>query len=133
MTRTELKSKANMLMLGTYWPMERVNKCKCWVIWAPDESLAIIQSYATAVAIYSAKSKRLYVFDYYSNTTQQHIRKAAKILYALEIRYLYRRSDKIVLLSTAYNGFGVYKPSNFEYILEHDWDMFIEDEISWNY
>lgn len=73
------------------------------------------------------------MFDYYSNTTQSHIRKAAKILYALEIRYLYRRSDKIVLLSTAYNGFGVYKPSNFEYILEHDWDMFIEDEISWNY
>lgn len=109
MTRTELKSKANILMRGTYWPMEQVNNCKCWVVWSPDESLAIIQSYQQAVAIYSSKSKRLYVFDYYSTTTQQHIRKAAKIVYAEEIRYLYRR------------------------ILENDWGMYIEDECSWNY
>lgn len=58
MTRTELMRKADMLMRSPYWSMEQVNKCKCWVIWAPDESLAIIQSYATAVAIYSAKSKK---------------------------------------------------------------------------
>ena len=59
MTRTELKSKANMLMRCTYWPMEQVNNCNCWVVWSPDESLAIIQSYQQAVAIYSSKSKKV--------------------------------------------------------------------------
>lgn len=133
MTRTELMRKANMLMRGPYWPMEQVNDCKCWVIWAPDKSLAIIKSYRDAVAIYSYKSKRLYVFDYYSTTTQQHIRKAAKKVYAEEIRYLYRRSDSAIILSSAYNGCWIYKPSDWRTILEHDWDMYIEDEISWNY
>ena len=51
MTRTELKSKANMLMCEPYWDTEQVNNCKCWVIYSPDRSLAIVKSYRTAVAI----------------------------------------------------------------------------------
>lgn len=37
------------------------------------------------------------------------------------------------ILSSAYNGCWMHKPSDWGTILEHDWDMYIEDEISWNY
>lgn len=132
MTRTELKSKANMLMRGPYWDMEQVNNCKCWLIYSPDRSLAIVQSYRTAVAIYSARTRILYVFDFYSHTTQQHIRKAVKLLGTLEIRYLYQRSDSVIVYLAQGNVNFVRKtPKEREYIIDSDYDIYIEND--WNY
>lgn len=132
MTRTELKAKANRLMRSQYWPMEQVNNCKCWVIWSPDKSVAIIQSYRTAVAIYNDKSHTMYVFDFYSHTSQQHIRKAAKIIGCVEIRYLYQRSDSnIICYPYGWRFIHRVLPSERKYIIKYDWLMYIESE--WNY
>lgn len=132
MTRVELISKAFRLMTTKDWQSEQVNTCKCWVIYSPDRSMAIIKSYRIAVAIYSAKSRTMYVFDFYSRTTQQHIRKAAKMLNAVEIVYLYQRSDNVIRY-LPHSGCNLSKrtPKERKHIIEYDWVMYIEDD--WNY
>lgn len=55
----------------------------------------LLRSYATFVAIYIPNTDRLFVFDYYSNTTTQHIAKFRKFLNANYFRVIkfpiYRR------------------------------------------
>lgn len=132
MTRTELISKAFRLMTTKDWESEQVNTCKCWVIYSPDRSMAIIKSYRIATAVYSFKSRTMYVFDFYTHTTQLHIRKAAKMLGAIEIRYLYQRSDNIIVHSSHSGNILIKRtPKECKYIIKYDWMMYIE--VDWNY
>lgn len=75
--------------------IERINYCKAF-IYEVTPNFYIVISYNTPVAVYVKITGTLYVFDFYSATTQQHIRKAAEKLDVMRFTYLYQRSDKYV-------------------------------------
>lgn len=103
MTRKELIELANReyeRRNAKFTPIiKRVNTCQAWVITWDFCDFAVIKSYKTIVGIYSKPTATLFVFDYYSSTTQQHLRKAAKLLKADRVTFLYERTDNIVELS----------------------------------
>lgn len=133
MTRLDLMRKSNMLMRNSaFGEYEQVNTCKAWIIYSPDRSLAIIKSYRIAVAIYSATTRNLYVFDFYSNTTQRHIRKAASILDPHEIVYLYQRSDNVIVYLPHSDTVYIKKSAkNRKFDIETGYSIYIEND--WNY
>ena len=53
----------------------RLNYCKAWIIKPDFSDFLILQSYSTIVAAYQFSSGILWVFDFYSHTTAQHIAK----------------------------------------------------------
>ena len=107
---------------------QQVNYCQCWLLKRDFNNVTVVQSYSTYVAIFSHETGTLYVFDYYSNTTCQHIRKAAKILNADRIVWLYRRSDNLIELD-CHTGKG-WRLSNEEQrkVHELDYSTYIEDK-----
>lgn len=54
---------------------ERLYFCKAWIINPDNSDFIILQSYSTIVAAFQRSTGILWVFDYYSNTTAQHIAK----------------------------------------------------------
>lgn len=99
MTRTELMNfanRANLAHLPCERREERIFSCKAWIVKWDFTNFALIKSYSTIVGIFSYSTGTLYVFDRYSVTTSQHIIKAAKLLPADRITYLYRRSDRVI-------------------------------------
>lgn len=56
-------------------PVERLYFCKAWIINPDNSDFIILQSYSTIVAAFQRSTGILWVFDYYSNTTAQHIAK----------------------------------------------------------
>lgn len=59
---------------------ERLNYCKAEICYCDYTeffkcSPILLRSYSTFVAVYIPTTDRLFVFDYYSNTTTQHIAK----------------------------------------------------------
>lgn len=54
---------------------ERLYFCKAWIINPDNSDFIILQSYSTIVAAFQCSTGILWVFDYYSNTTAQHIAK----------------------------------------------------------
>ena len=49
--------------------------CKAWIFMSDNSDFIILQSYSTIVAAFQRSTGILWVFDYYSNTTSQHIAK----------------------------------------------------------
>ena len=54
---------------------ERLYFCKAWIINPDNSDFIILQSYSTIVAAYQRTTGILWVFDYYSATTAQHVAK----------------------------------------------------------
>lgn len=49
--------------------------CKAWIFMPENSDLIILRSYSTIVAAFQHSTGILWVFDFYSNTTSQHIAK----------------------------------------------------------
>lgn len=49
--------------------------CKAWIFMPDNSDFMILQSYSTIVAAFQRTTGILWVFDYYSNTTSQHVAK----------------------------------------------------------
>lgn len=135
MTRTELMIYAQQeydkaLSKHTYKEYNRLNNCQAHYV---DTGKAVIlKSYEKVVAIYNKMVGTIYVFDYFSNTTQQHIRKFSELLAWDRITYLYMRSDKVLEKSRCCNKVDFYKPITNEWtnLFKHDFKMEITNR--WN-
>lgn len=75
--------------------IERINHCNAFIVEVTPK-FYIVVSYNTPVAVYVKSVATMYVFGFYSITTQQHIRKAADKLDAMRFTFLYQRTDKYV-------------------------------------
>ena len=53
----------------------RLYYCKAWIIKPDFSDFMILQSYSTIVAAYQYSTAILWIFDFYSHTTAQHISK----------------------------------------------------------
>ena len=107
----------------------RINQCKAFIE-TVTPNFYIVVSYYTPVAVYVKTTGTMYVFDFYSHTTQQHIRKAAEKLDAMRFTYLYQRSDKYVEI--ARNDYAnSFRPNKKEWqnIIDYDYSLEI-GEIS---
>lgn len=107
----------------------RINQCKAFIE-TVTPNFYIVVSYYTPVAVYVKTTGTMYVFDFYSHTTQQHIRKAAEKLDAMRFTYLYQRSDKYVEI--ARNDYAnSFRPNKKEWqnIIDSDYSLEI-GEIS---
>lgn len=129
MTRNELKIYAKQtydkaLSTHKFNRYERLNTCQAHYLDVGNS--VILKSYNTIVAIFNKTVGSLYVFDYYSATTQQHISKFANMLDWDRIVYLYKRSDGI--LEKRVNSLGRvegFKPPKFawEALVKYDFSM----------
>lgn len=133
MTKTELVKKSNFLYrFRSVTDLERIGKCQAAILHYDQCEADLINSYNTIVGIYNRRTGTLYVFDYYSATTIQHIYKAAKILNPMRITWLYRRSDGIIELALS-PRVNTYKYTKREYsaIEKNDFISFIGDSFKW--
>lgn len=71
------------LHLGGY--KERLYSCKALILHPDFSDFLILQSYSTIVAAFQYSTGILWVFDFYSKTTSQHIAK-----FRNWVRYAYR-------------------------------------------
>lgn len=55
--------------------VEQLYNCKAWIFMPDNSDFIILQSYSTIVAAFQRTTGILWAFDYYSNTTSQHIAK----------------------------------------------------------
>ena len=107
---------------------EQVKYCQAWLLKRDFNDVTVVQSYSTYVAIFSHVTGTLYVFDNYSNTTCQHIRKAAKTLNADRIIWLYRRRDNLIEVD-CHTGKGWKLTSQeFQSVHKLDYSTYIEDK-----
>ena len=95
MTRTALINITLREMNKPARNVERINHCNAFIVEVTPK-FYIVVSYNTPVAVYVKSVGTMYVFNFYSATAQQHIRKAADKLDAMRFTYLYQRSDKYV-------------------------------------
>lgn len=75
-TRSEIVKDAESfadLHIGGY--KKRLYYCKAQIIYPVFSDFIILQSYSTIVAAYQRTTCILWVFDFYSHTTTQHIAK----------------------------------------------------------
>lgn len=82
--------------LGGY--KERLYNCKALILHPDFSDFLILQSYSTIVAAYQYTTGILWVFDFYSNTTAQHIAK-----FRNWIRYRYRTGLNYPITVRLYN------------------------------
>lgn len=136
MTRIELMNYAQQtyykaLSTHKFNRYERLNTCQAHYI--DIGNVVILKSYNTVVAIYNKTVGSLYVFDYYSVTTQSHISKFVHMLDWDRIVYLYKRSDNVLerylgsngmLKEYKVSGIARYKLETVDYSLEitNRWD-----------
>ena len=57
---------------------EKLYYCKAWVYMPDNSDFLILQSYSTIVAAFQFSTGILWVFDFYSHTTAQHVAKFCK-------------------------------------------------------
>lgn len=88
MTRTNLINIALREMVKPARNVERINHCNAFIVEVTPK-FYIVVSYNTPVAVYVKSIATMYVFGFYSATTQQHIRKAADKLDAMRFTFLY--------------------------------------------
>lgn len=70
--------------------VEQLYNCKAWIFMPDNSDFIILQSYSTIVAAFQRTTGILWVFDYYSNTTSQHIAKFRNwIRYVFQIGWNY--------------------------------------------
>lgn len=75
-TRKELAeavASQSDLHLGGY--RSQLYSCKAWILHPDFSDFLILQSYSTIVSAYQFSTGILWIFDYYSHTTAQHIAK----------------------------------------------------------
>lgn len=98
-TRKELAEAVLLqsdLHLGGY--RSQLYSCKAWILHPDFSDFLILQSYSTIVAAYQFSTDILWVFDYYSATTTQHIAK-----FRNWIRYEYRTGWNYPVTVRLYN------------------------------
>lgn len=54
---------------------KQLYSCKAWIFTPDNSDFIILQSYTTIVAAFQRTTGILWVFDFYSNTTSQHVAK----------------------------------------------------------
>nr|DAX51270.1 MAG TPA: hypothetical protein [Caudoviricetes sp.] len=70
--------------------VEQLYNCKAWIFMPDNSDFIILQSYSTIVAAFQRTTGILWIFDYYSNTTSQHIAKFQNwIRYEFQIGWNY--------------------------------------------
>lgn len=84
MTRTEI-IKSVTFMINNYsdYPYiksDRLYYCKAWTMQSRYSKWILLQSYNKIVAAYDKNTEILFVFNYYSVTTAQHVSKFRKWL-----------------------------------------------------
>lgn len=130
MTRTELmiyaQHKYDMALskhkFNTY---ERLKTCQAHYVDVGNS--VILKSYNDIVAIFNKRVGALYVFNYYSATTVQHIYKFADLLDWDRIVFLYKRSDNVLELTKDYMQNRTMKPSKEEWQNLYRYDFFNGD------
>ena len=75
-----VKSKVEM-----HYCAEQLYYCKAWIFDISNSEFVLLQRYDTIVAAYQRSTGILWVFDFYSHTTAQHIEK-----FCTWIRYTYK-------------------------------------------
>ena len=133
MTRTELVKKSNELFRSKVATgHERIGKCQANIFHYDQYEKDLIKSYGTIVGIYNRRTSTLFIFSYYSATTIQHVYKAARILNAMRITWLYQRSDGIIELALSPHA-NTYKYTRREYykIEASDFISFIGNDFRW--
>lgn len=78
--------------------LEQLYNCKAWIVNPDNSDFTILQSYSTIVAAFQRSSGILWVFDYYSRTTAQHIAK-----FQNWIRYAYQTGWNYPVIVRLYN------------------------------
>lgn len=132
MTRTELMNYATNDIPTGFAPygveVHAIGRYQASIITDANVGFSLIVSYSTVVGIYSDRTATLYVFDRYSTTTQHHIRKAAKLLDAMRITYLYRRSDSVIEEALSEYAITIkLTEKEFRVVEEYDFMMYIEN------
>lgn len=83
MTRSEIVDQVLEAYYSGYprTHTERLYTCKARIVYVDSSDWLILQSYASVVAAYQISTSILWVFNFYSNTTAQHISKFRTWLY----------------------------------------------------
>lgn len=131
MTKTELFNLCETHYYDSF--RKPLNRCQAeytdTVEFNDGSQWIILRSYDTIVAAYSLGSMTVYIRDYYSATTVQHISKFVARMrdeHVLEcVVYLYHRSDNIVLVYTPGNKYVVRKWGEFHDLVERDYKPLI--------
>lgn len=132
MTRIELmiyaQHKYDMaLSKHTFNTYERLKTCQAHYV--DVDNSVILKSYDTIVAIFNKRVGTLYVFNYYSATTVQHINKFADMLNWDRITYLYKRTDGVLEKRRNYLDWSIdyLKPfkKEWENLVKYDFSMAI--------
>ena len=137
MKRTELQEFANIVYNANHRQQvsTRVYHCNAEIIdYSSFVPYSLLKSYNTIVGIYSKNTGTLYIFDYYSATTYQHIYKASKLLNADRITWLYKKSDNII--ETGLNCFtNTFKLTSKQWETQYDNDFsdYIENKAFHEY
>lgn len=74
----------------------QINYCQAWYkqLSVPNYNVVVLRSYGTLVACII--DNKMFVFNYYSATTSQHVAKFERLFKPAEVNYMYRRSDRVV-------------------------------------
>lgn len=127
MTREKLIAFANKKynVIDKEYGHTRLNYCQAWI--AEDENYSILKSYETVVAIKKKCTGTVFVFDYYSATTSQHVGKFTRLRNVNRVTYLYRRSDRMVEVDYFDSTPHVWKldKKNFNMLVECDYAQVI--------
>lgn len=78
--------------------VERLYYCKAWVYMPDNSDFIILRSYSTIVAAFQFSTGILWVFDFYSHTTAQHVAK-----FSNWIRYEYQTGWNYPKIVRLYN------------------------------
>ena len=131
MTKTELFEQCEKHYYDSY--IKPLNRCQAEytdIVYFDDSTAWIIlRSYSTIVAAYSCGSESVYVRDYYSATTVQHVtkfmRKISTNFDIARVAYLYKRSDNIVVKYYRNSEPRCHKWREFHDLVERDYKSII--------
>ncbi len=131
MTKTELFEQCEKHFHDSY--IKPLNRCQAentsTVCFDDSTQWIILRSYSTIVAAFSCVSGTVYVRDYYSATTVQHVtkfmQKISADFYIVRIAYLYKRSDNIAAIYYRNSSVRYHKRSEIQTLLEDDYKHLI--------
>lgn len=131
MTKTELFEQCEKHYYDSH--TKPLNRCQAEytdIVYFDDSTAWIIlRSYSTIVAAYSCASGTVYVRDYYSATTVQHVtkfmQKISTDFYIICVVYLYKRSDDIVVRYYRNSDTPYHKWREFHNLVERDYKPII--------
>lgn len=80
MTKSELMNIAEHIAIAKTARTNKLYYCQAEIISQFGEMYTALKSYNTVVAVYSGEHNAIYVFEYYSATTCQHVAKFRKYM-----------------------------------------------------